>query len=244
MANEITLPKIKESIITAINNTYVDLFYMQGNYNNYHFPEYFLTSQIACKLKHDFQEAPGEPCQIILEESTEKFARACVPLMADESSSTSVFGKTIISGKKNTTRNGKLDISIYKDEQSYCCIEVKGNKPENSELLKDLKRMTELFEVKDRTGSNTLQFAILPFVIDVTNKWYSEKRIENIIKNKKELLKSVHSSDCKWDFVILKDDRYESKNIIDGEDYTENSYRFLYCAFVGTKKGTTTVCKN
>lgn len=231
MCKTLTVNNIKNTLISAMDKTYCDLEFFTGKLNNYYFPEYLLTCNIAEQIKTDYLDSPGHPYKIILEEKTSDFARACVPLIGeDKNNNDSVFGKMIISSPKNTKRNGKIDISVYQDDNAVCCIEVKGNSPTNEEIDKDLKRMSELFQIKDKTGANTLQLAILPFVYDVTKYWYSKK--ESLFKTKEKLAKENTNQNVKWTFVKLKKRENAFQNCPD-EDYTENSYKYLYYAYIG-----------
>lgn len=232
--NIITTESIKKTLISAIDKTFRELEFISGSLNEYDFPEYYLTSNIVQQLRKDYIESPGDPYKIVLEEKTEEFSRSCVPLFGEsKDEDESPFGKMIISKPKNTKRNGKIDICVYQDDNAYCCLEVKGNNPPSDEILKDLKRMTELFEIEDRTGENSLQFAVLPFVYDVTSKWFTESRLKNIINTKTEYASQIDSPKVKWSFVLLADKKYESENFPDDEDYREHSYHRLYCAYIG-----------
>lgn len=227
---------IKDALINAID----DLNIAYNSLNSFKFPEYYLTANIASTFI-DYAKKQKDEVIIHVEEKTSEFSRYCCPILGiKKDSEDSFFNEPIFSKPKDVVRKGKFDICLYKkndeDKQSFCCIEVKGNRPSNNSLRKDLLRMTELFSKKDETGDNLLEYALLPFVYDVTSNWYTEKRIENIINEKNLIASPMSNSVVNWEFTILDTIKVDTSTDVIEEDYLDCHGKYLVCCFIGTKK--------
>lgn len=237
---EMDIEDIKRNVKEALNDALEDLFIAYDSLNGFKFPEYFLTANIALKFI-GYSRTIDDSIITHIEEKTSEFATHCCPIMGvQDSSDNSIFHEVILAKKKDTIRKGKFDVCLYKkndeDKQSFCCIEVKGNKPSNENLRKDLGRMTELFSIKDKTGKNNFEYAILPFVHDISLKWYSEKRIENIKKEKISMASSLSNEFVNWEFTVLDVKIVDTSTVVIEEDYLDCHGKYLVCCFIGTKK--------
>ncbi len=233
---------IEDKIKKGIKNTYSDLELFTGEINNYDFPEYLLTVNIA-KSVAEIKDCPIDPWIIKVEESTKKFARSCVPLLSTEDKGDEFgFAKMIISKIKNTKRNGNMDICIYENIQginhSRYCIEVKRDSPSKKEILKDLKRMTELFDFQDRTGENCFKEAYLPFVVDITNIMDNKIKIKKVFNKYKGHLKSLNTANVCWELKVFYAAKFDKKNynIPENDDYRDHFYKILGFYYKGKKK--------
>lgn len=127
-------------------------FFKNGDFTEIK-PEYLLTVLVA-KQFADLKMI--DKFIIKLEESTKKFASACVP---------SMNSKWEISERHNCSRNGRIDIAVYDPKYdgfltypALFPIELKGIDPDKQLVIDDLQRNLEYFLLTDKkTGKSRLQ---------------------------------------------------------------------------------------
>lgn len=135
----------------------------------------------------------GHPYKVYLERKTRLIATDCVPLFGKAPATNSLGYKNVRRRKQNTTRNGKVDISVYDSTSKpfatpFCVLELKGFDPSRTDVLKDLRRNAEFFQVSCRTGASSINYAFLAAMHSFP-KSVSDKHIEDDLlklKNKYE----------------------------------------------------------
>ncbi len=125
--------------------------------------EYLLTVNVAKEIAR-LNNYIGVPYKIYLEKPTRKFASDCVPLMGRLPVSNFLGYRSTLRKSKNTTRNGKIDVVVYRDGVSFrkpvCAIELKGFNPRREVVLQDLKRNGEYFSLSCVSGSSQISFSV------------------------------------------------------------------------------------
>lgn len=127
--------------------------------------EYLITVNIAQRLSTLGSRAGGDPnLRIRLESKTKDFATACVPFSRTPQGTPLWRGKTIRRMRKNTRRNGRIDIALFDKSagafgSAIGAIEVKGFRPSKRSVIDDLQRNAEYFLLSDATGTSNISFA-------------------------------------------------------------------------------------
>lgn len=157
------LDQIEQKLIAGMDESCSDTILFLEDDSQLIATEYLFTVNAAKKLA-ELNSGIGYPYKIYLEKKTKSVAKSCVPLMKRVPDKNRKGGKSIISGKHNTSRNGYVDICLYKDSTGFsetpvCIIELKGFNPRRGLVVKDLERNLEFFEISDKTGSSLLQHA-------------------------------------------------------------------------------------
>lgn len=154
---------IEAAIISAMKLSCNEAFFFSEDETRLIDAEYLLTVNVAKKIV-DLNTGIGIPYKIYLEKRTKEFASDCVPLM----------GKgRIRKSRKNTTRNGKIDVTVYRDGnfngRPVCAIELKGFNPNRTTVLLDLKRNAEYFSLSCVTGDSQIDFSIFAALHSLKN---------------------------------------------------------------------------
>jgi hypothetical protein len=153
---------IEEKILEGMRSSCNDTFLFLENESQKIGAEYLLTVNVAKKLA-DLNQYIGHPYKIYLERKTRLIASDCVPLFAREVANNFLGYRQVLRKQHNTSRNGKADITLYKDTGGLvgtpvCVIELKGFDPSRTSVLHDLRRNSEYFKLVCRTGASQLQY--------------------------------------------------------------------------------------
>ncbi|WP_163834724.1 hypothetical protein [Spartinivicinus ruber] len=166
MEDEI-IKKLKESMFTS----HMDSFRFLQDESMPIGAEYLLTVN-AAKAIDELNKDPGTPFtsgvyQIFLEHKTAKLESRCKPrpsrrpLMSKKSW---LYPREVYGPGKRVSRRGRVDIAVYKKSRNpiihdpLCVIECKGFNPVKKYILRDLKRNSELLNLKFTTGVSKLSF--------------------------------------------------------------------------------------
>lgn len=160
--------------------------------------EYLLTVN-AAKAISELNDYFGTPYKICLENSTQKFATSCTPLIKWKESKNSKSFETSVRTRNDTKRSGKIDIAIYTSEEALadtplCAIEIKGFNPRKPLIVKDLERNAEYFNITSATGSSTLPFAVFVALHSYKGVWDETKANSNISKLEKRYRNYINSN--------------------------------------------------
>ncbi|MCS0192788.1 hypothetical protein NDJ78_21730 [Vibrio parahaemolyticus] len=154
---------IEKKLEEALYESCSDAFYFSDDETSLIEAEYLLTVNAAKKVR-ELNVCFGDPYKIFLEHSTESFSTNCVPLISKVPTKTRFPKSVSRKGTFNTTRDGKIDIAVYKNtgylSVPHCAIEVKGFNPLKPKVIEDLERNIEYFSFKGNTGQSLLDKAL------------------------------------------------------------------------------------
>jgi hypothetical protein len=138
--------------------------------------EYLLTVHVAMNI-NALNRDVAEAFEIRIEDSTQKFATECVPLLRKVPASNFLGHTHILRQRLDTLRRGRIDVAVYLrrngDRLPLCAIELKGFNPSRTVVLKDLKRNSEYFALTGATGSSRMGFAVFGALHSI----YSPKKL-------------------------------------------------------------------
>jgi len=185
----------------------------------------------------------GYPYKIYLEHPTKIFVSNCVPLMGKNPNTNRM---TIRKTRKNTKRNGKIDVAVYRDGawhgKPVCAIELKGFNPQRRVVLEDLKRNAEYFDLSCESGSSQIAFTVFAALHSFKHVRNEDSVTENqnLLHNKysKWLSELTDSNTCSVNIKVftLSKGLADEQEIPPGEEYIDfESYQFVgvMVAFTG-----------
>jgi hypothetical protein len=145
--------------------------------------EYLLTVHVARSI-NELNRTSATSYEIRIECPTRKFATECVPLMKKVPDANFTGYRSILRGRLNTLRNGRIDVAVYDGRaplpSPVCAIELKGFNPSNSTVLTDLRRNAELFSLTAPTGDSTLPLAVFGALHSVRKLGQIDREGENL----------------------------------------------------------------
>lgn len=185
-----TLKEIEGKLQSGMKSACEDTFYFLEDESQKIGAEYLLTVNIAKKLS-DLNSYVGYPYKIYLERKTKLVATDCVPLMTREKSKNFLGYKHTFRKRKNTERNGRVDICLYRDSGGIsgtpvCVIEVKGFDPGRKNVISDLKRNAEYFKISCRTGLSQIKYACFASMHSFPKSVTQEQRGSDLEKLKEK----------------------------------------------------------
>lgn len=172
---------IKKQLKIALSQSCTDAFYFSDDETRLIDAEYLLTVN-AAKSIQQLNKCFGSPYKIFLEYYTWRFARDCI------------FPILYLRGSDfETTRSGKIDIVVYKENLSVpeCAIEVKGFNPSKAKIIDDLVRNLEYFSFRGNTALSQLQRTYFIALHSYKNTMSDEKEVSNLKRLKKRYLNYI-----------------------------------------------------
>ncbi|MRX27282.1 hypothetical protein [Kangiella sp. HZ709] len=173
--------KLKKAMETSCD----DALYFSDDETNLIDAEYLLTVNSA-KAIQELNQGFGVPYKIRLEDNTKRFATACTPILGKKPADNFMGFKSVARCQNDTRRPGKIDIAIYIDsngfDQAFCPIEVKGFNANKREIVKDLQRNADYFNLSSPTGKSELPFAFFVALHSYQKVWSDSKEAKNIEK--------------------------------------------------------------
>ena len=226
--------QIELKIIDAMRISCSETFYFSEDETRLIDAEYLFTVNVAKEIVK-LNSGIGYPLKIYLEHPTKKFATNCVPLMGRNPVTNRM---TIRKKSRNTERNGKIDVAVYRDGVSFvkpvCAIELKGFNPQRKVILEDLKRNVEYFDFCCESGSSQISFTVFAAMHsckNIRNK-ASVLSNENEVKTKyegwlSELCQSINFK-CDINVFTLDKNLAEDQVVPLGEELTDfDSHQFI-----------------
>ena len=177
---------ITEKLKKALRLSCDDAFYFSDDETHLIDAEYLLTVN-AAKSIQELNIYFGTPYKIYLEHETKLFSTACSPLFCKVPANNFLGYNSIIRPKKNTSRAGKIDVAVYKNNSidiPICAIEVKGFNPSKFNIQQDLVRNAEYFCMSSETGQSQISFTIFAALHSYKNTTSDKKELTNISKLK------------------------------------------------------------
>lgn len=146
----------------------------------------------------------------------------------------------VLNDANQTSRSGRVDIAlIHSIQKAFTCIELKRLNPSKSQIIEDIKRLSELVNKSSNTGDTKMLYTYLSFIYGETGHFQNhfdlekksfEKYKKVLDEISKEFLTNSNSDKSFYPFdfdLLLKTVSHQNLENINTDEVIDTSHQYI-----------------